>query len=119
MLFCCVLCADPATKRWLLRHVDVVFGFPSVVRFSWSTARQLLHTKAYAVTWHDALDEEDAGEERAKIDANTRRLEDCMNAATNSNSDGDPRSGTGNSVASKERFHYFQQRHLDIVTTIA
>ena len=112
---CCVSASDPATKRWLARHVDVVFGFPSVVRFSWSTARQLLQARAYAVTWHDALDEEEAADEQDRVDARTQRMEQFMGAASNS----DNRGSTGSSIASRERYHYFQHRNLNLLTTLA
>jgi len=32
-----VLFSDPDTKAWLRKNVDPIFGFPSFVRFSWST----------------------------------------------------------------------------------
>lgn len=43
--------ADPDTKLWLQQHVDPVFGFPSLVRFSWSTASKILETSAVQVQW--------------------------------------------------------------------
>lgn len=120
----CAACSDPSTKRWLVRHVDAVFGFPSVVRFSWATARLLLKAKAYQVTWYDALDEDEAGNDHhggADTDKRTRRLEHFMDAAcSNSSSASQAAAGTSSSViASRERFHYFQQRHLDVVTAFA
>jgi ribonuclease H2 subunit A len=36
---------DPATKSWLVKHMDYVFGFPSAVRFSWATAKTLMESK--------------------------------------------------------------------------
>lgn len=45
--------SDPRTKKWLLNHVDNVFGFPSFVRFSWGTAKRLLEEqKAIDVSWY-------------------------------------------------------------------
>eukprot|EP00116_Pleurobrachia_bachei_P006227 sb/3466489/ len=35
---------DPNTKDWLRRNVDPVFGFPQFVRFSWSTAENIMQT---------------------------------------------------------------------------
>ena len=95
-----------------------MFGFPSVVRFSWATSRQLLHAKAYAVTWHDALDEEDAADERGKIDTHTRRMEHFMGAAISNRSNSDDHIPTIACVPSRDRFHCFQQRRLDIVTVV-
>ena len=43
--------ADPETKAWLQKHVDPVFGFPNLVRFSWSTCVRILETSAVPVQW--------------------------------------------------------------------
>ena len=43
--------ADPVTKQWLDSHMDPVFGFPSLVRFSWQTADRLLQDRAATVKW--------------------------------------------------------------------
>ena len=51
LLMCCWTCADPDTKAWLQEHIDPVFGFPSIVRFSWSTASKILETGAVPVQW--------------------------------------------------------------------
>ena len=33
---------DPVTKFWLKSVIDDVFGFPLIVRFSWSTCRKMI-----------------------------------------------------------------------------
>lgn len=48
---------DPVTKQWLTDNVDPVFGFPRLVRFSWSTAEKILETKAVEVEWEDIEEE--------------------------------------------------------------
>lgn len=48
---------DPATKKWLTDNIDNVFGFPQLVRFSWSTAEVILKKHALAVEWEDEEDE--------------------------------------------------------------
>ena len=35
--FGCGYPGDPVTKEWLNKHQDPIFGFPTIVRFSWST----------------------------------------------------------------------------------
>ena len=90
-----------------------MFGFPSVVRFSWATARQLLQAKAYAVTWHDSLDEDDAANGRTTIDARLQRLEQFMAVATVHRASGGQ---AVQAACGRERFHYFQQRQLDVVS---
>ena len=49
---------DPATKTWLANNVDPVFGFPQLVRFSWSTAEKVLQSKAITVEWEDPEEDE-------------------------------------------------------------
>ncbi|XP_058790747.1 ribonuclease H2 subunit A [Phymastichus coffea] len=57
---------DPATKSWLASNVDPIFGFPQLVRFSWSTAEKILEEKAIFVEWEDP-DEEDMSVAPMKI----------------------------------------------------
>lgn len=42
---------DPATKQWLRENLDSVFGFPSFIRFSWSTCKLLLENEGVGVYW--------------------------------------------------------------------
>ncbi|XP_076652327.1 ribonuclease H2 subunit A [Halictus rubicundus] len=55
---------DPETKKWLSGHVDPVFGFPRLVRFSWSTAEKILETQALAVEWEKVEEETSPGEQK-------------------------------------------------------
>jgi ribonuclease H2 subunit A len=42
---------DADTKAWLEAHTHPVFGFPSLVRFSWSTCTPILERSACGVKW--------------------------------------------------------------------
>lgn len=44
---------DPVTKRFLTENIDLVFGFPRLVRFSWSTAENALADKAYEMEFDE------------------------------------------------------------------
>ncbi|UKK00021.2 ribonuclease [Theileria orientalis] len=45
---------DPNTKEFLTGNMDKVFGFPDIVRFSWSTAKNLLEgSNGVSVEWYD------------------------------------------------------------------
>lgn len=44
---------DPVTKKFLVDHCDSVFGFPQLVRFSWSTSENALKETAYHVEWEE------------------------------------------------------------------
>jgi hypothetical protein len=44
--------ADAATKAWLTKALDPVFGFPSLVRFSWQTCETILDSDGVKVDWY-------------------------------------------------------------------
>ncbi|KAL4856715.1 Ribonuclease H2 subunit A [Chlorella vulgaris] len=48
---------DPDTRRWLEASIDPVFGFPSLVRFSWATCKPLLDHHAAPVTFECDADD--------------------------------------------------------------
>lgn len=48
---------DPVTKRFLIEHMDNIFGFPRLVRFSWQTAENALKGKACAMEFEEVEDE--------------------------------------------------------------
>ncbi|KAF9449539.1 ribonuclease H2 subunit A [Macrolepiota fuliginosa MF-IS2] len=45
--------SDPNTKAWLKGNLEPTFGFPKVVRFSWTTVKVLLEKNAHPVNWTD------------------------------------------------------------------
>ncbi|VDO36622.1 unnamed protein product [Heligmosomoides polygyrus] len=48
---------DPSTKKFLVDSIDPVFGYSSLVRFSWKTADVLLEKSCVKAEW----EEPDAG----------------------------------------------------------
>ncbi|XP_013173229.1 PREDICTED: ribonuclease H2 subunit A [Papilio xuthus] len=44
---------DPLTKKFIREQIDHVFGYPLLVRFSWSTAELMLQEKAATCTFED------------------------------------------------------------------
>lgn len=44
---------DPVTKEFLQANIDPIFGFPRLVRFSWSTAEKILTSKAIQMQFED------------------------------------------------------------------
>ena len=50
---------DPKTKQFLHDNIDPVFGYPTIVRFSWSTADKLLDGKGCQVTFEEEEPEDD------------------------------------------------------------
>lgn len=43
---------DPNTQAWLKGNLEPTFGFPKVVRFSWTTVKVLLEKNAHPVKWY-------------------------------------------------------------------
>lgn len=50
---------DPKTKEFLRLSMDKVFGFPSFIRFGWSTAYSILDKDAIPCNFEEEEDEED------------------------------------------------------------
>ena len=44
---------DKLTRKWLEDNMDPVYGFPSIVRFSWKTSYQKLKDTGSKAEWHD------------------------------------------------------------------
>jgi len=49
---------DEVTKAWLERNIHPVFGFPNLVRFSWSTTQKIMDEHCVQVRWGDEGDDE-------------------------------------------------------------
>lgn len=47
--------SDPVTKNWIEQSCDAIFGFPTLVRFSWGTAKLIMEKKAVQVDWYVVL----------------------------------------------------------------
>jgi len=45
--------SDELTKQWLKDNINNIFGFPSIVRFSWQTAQTIIDKQCVPVTWSD------------------------------------------------------------------
>ncbi|KAJ2515963.1 hypothetical protein GGI11_003600 [Coemansia sp. RSA 2049] len=44
---------DPRTVSWLKHSLDPVFGYPDIIRFSWSTCAKILDDAGVPVVWPD------------------------------------------------------------------
>lgn len=65
--------ADPNTKAFLRSVFDPVFGFPDLVRFSWSTAYQVMLKDGVLVRWSDDEDENANGSGNSYDNARWRK----------------------------------------------
>nr|CAL26435.1 CG13690 [Drosophila simulans] len=86
---------DPVTRRFLTEYIDLVFGFPRLVRFSWSTAENALADKAYDMEFDepDSQKPKYAGTKLTKFFKGT----------------------TKSGEVTREECRFFKQRHLENV----
>ncbi|KAI5725840.1 hypothetical protein M8J77_020754 [Diaphorina citri] len=95
---------DPVTKKFLTENIDPVFGFPQLVRFSWSTASKILKEKAVLVEGDEIDDEEEEGENKK-----TRSIRNFFKPKADENVE---------SPVVKERHAFFKERCLQVCETL-
>ncbi|CDI80981.1 ribonuclease hi large subunit, putative [Eimeria acervulina] len=52
---------DSLTISFMKQHMDLVFGFPSIVRWSWQTAKEMFEKEGVATDWYEEVEEEGEG----------------------------------------------------------
>eukprot|EP00742_Colponemidia_sp_Colp-10_P007890 GILJ01008510.1.p1 GENE.GILJ01008510.1~~GILJ01008510.1.p1 ORF type:complete len:276 (+),score=39.07 GILJ01008510.1:39-866(+) len=60
--------SDGNTKTWLSEHLDPVFGFPSIVRFSWATCVEMLKKRGVPIEWEEDDEQDDGADIRSMFD---------------------------------------------------
>jgi ribonuclease H2 subunit A len=58
--FGCGYPSDPKTKKWMEKNCDHVFGYPSLVRFSWKTTTNSMKGKIKQIKWENFDENQDA-----------------------------------------------------------
>jgi len=58
---------DPVTKKFLQTSFHPVFGFPSIVRFSWKTAEKIMEEKGVKVNFEEVEPEEEDSAKNGNI----------------------------------------------------
>ena len=66
---------DPLTKIWLQNHLDPIFGYPRLVRFSWGTTKKILKTSAVQCEFGDEDEEDGEGEEEAEEGGGSQKMD--------------------------------------------
>ncbi|CAI9273180.1 unnamed protein product [Lactuca saligna] len=97
---------DPATKDWLEHHKHPVFGFPSLVRFSWGTCNSYLKD-GVEVLWE--ADKEDEDESSSKSGKRQMKLSNLGFTGMKRKSEDIESSGKG-------RCKFFESRKLERVS---
>lgn len=92
---------DPNTKKFIKDRIDPVFGYPDLVRFSWSTSEVALKDTAFTCTWED---DEDIAEK--KKSAGSKRISSFFS----------PKQENG--ITKKKRHNFFVERHLQFAENL-
>jgi ribonuclease H2 subunit A len=67
--------ADPVTKTWLVGNLDKLFGYPTLIRFSWATTDNMLEEfDAHAVAWEAESQDDGKGKKGNKQHRRTAAL---------------------------------------------
>ena len=109
-------CLDPKTKSWLSKSTDPVFGFPQLVRFSWSTCEKIMERNCVPVHWQDRFlsfsepfftffsrDDDDDDEADVGYSKGTAKLVDYFGAK---------------SIEKSKRHRFFKESHLTSLNQI-
>jgi ribonuclease H2 subunit A len=112
----------PGTKDWLERNLQPVFGWPSIVRFSWSTAREMLGdvegggnaalAGAARFTWAA-----DADAESGAL-GGVPKLSDYFFSKPADGGESKRATDEAAPAAKRLRHQYFRDRKLEIVTSV-
>ncbi|XP_063826395.1 ribonuclease H2 subunit A [Ostrinia nubilalis] len=84
---------DPLTKKFIREQIDNVFGYPLLVRFSWSTAELMLQEKAASCTFEEVDDDDSAKK-------NTKSISSFFVAKSE------------NGTKKRKKHRFFEERHL-------
>jgi ribonuclease H2 subunit A len=107
---------DPETKCWLQENVDRVFGFPSIIRFSWSTCIELLKKEAYHVEWKSEEHKEEAFKEDTQSTLFPQQVAMPRKRKRKADSDqNDTMSTHVSSYVSSYRDQFYTDTHLESV----
>nr|GMD01915.1 ribonuclease H2 subunit A [Ipomoea batatas] len=97
---------DPDTKAWLDHHKHLVFGFPSLVRFSWGTCN------SYSKDTVEVLWESDANDEDESSSAKSSKRQIKL---TSIGFSGSKRKSEDIESSGKGRCKFFQSRKLELL----
>jgi len=94
--------ADPITKQWLKENLEPLFGYPTLIRFSWSTIDNMLETQnAHVVAWEAECLEDGKAKKDTKLH---KRAVDLAHRASSW------------SFAKSDRWSYYAKRNMHSAT---
>jgi len=84
-------------------NMDSVFGYPSIIRFSWKTCDKLLDSGTFRVLWKEEPDEEEELWHKSPTKSKNSKSPQCV---------GGPKKKRGQV---KNRFRYFGDNSMELV----
>uniref|UniRef100_A0A915HF45 Ribonuclease n=1 Tax=Romanomermis culicivorax TaxID=13658 RepID=A0A915HF45_ROMCU len=60
--------SDPTTKKFMDENLHPIFGYPTLVRFSWATTQELLEKKGVKFTWLGRRGQKRSGDQKYSFD---------------------------------------------------
>lgn len=107
--------ADPSCKRWLSESFEPLFGWPDIVRFSWSTAKKIIKAEGIPVDWDDEEDDDDdedgEGAPPTKKTTAQKLTQFYAPKASETNSQ--------NRIPLQNRYSYFKSHQMHVVTNFS
>ena len=67
--------SDDKTVEWLNKNYNSVFGFPSFVRFSWSTVAKMFNDKGHSCEWENYVEDEKQGNKKDVVSKRQKTLD--------------------------------------------
>lgn len=104
---------DPTTKAFLEKSLDEIFGFPQIVRSSWSTAASIVDKHCVPVQWEDDETEESAHQPKS------RKRSSLASEKGNQSLFAFVNVTQHDKQKTKSRFQFFTDRKLERVQTLS
>jgi len=106
--------ADPSCQKWLTSSFEPLFGWPDVVRFSWSTAKKIIKAEGIPVDWDDGEDDEEE-EDGAPPPAKKTTAQKLTQFYAPKTSE----TNTQSRIPLQSRYAYFKAHQMHVVTNFS
>jgi hypothetical protein len=106
---------DPACKSWVVASFDPIFGWPSVVRHSWSTAKDYLDANGVQVDWPEETNNTTGGPQQMQL-SRFMNLDSTTNSSRSIGSS--QKSIVKSSIPLMSRPQFYRKRFLRSVTDL-
>lgn len=112
--FGCGYPGDEKVRDWLDEETHPLFGWPSLVRFSWKPCKDRLKSNGVQVEWGDSDDEdEDMGDSDGKMTSKQKSQKLTQFFAV---ADANSVTSQQHAIPIASRFYYFGQQHMNLAS---